>query len=227
MLKSPFHVLIAGCLFSTVLTAASFEGVVKFKTGAQEGVPQSVAYSIKDGRLRIEMPALGAGNAAVVDLKTRSATIIAESPKQYVPVPAGIGLTVFPGDKDHLKLEKTNDSQVILGYAVDKWIASDPVSTTELWLSAEFGGFASFNHLQLSKERPPGVGYRARGRLGGPGMPPSWERTLAGRELFPLRVVSKEKDGNEIFRMEVTSIEKKPIDEALFTPPADYTMGKL
>ena len=57
------------------------------------------------------------------------------------------------------------------------------------------------------------------------GGPPSqaWERALAGKDLFPLRVVGLDRSGKETFRMEVTSIEKQTLPDSLFVPPADYT----
>jgi hypothetical protein len=52
--------------------------------------------------------------------------------------------------------------------------------------------------------------------------PQGWEQALAGKELFPLRVVGKDKSNRESFRMEVTAIQKETLPDALFTPPADY-----
>ncbi|MSU66562.1 MAG: DUF4412 domain-containing protein [Opitutus sp.] len=53
-------------------------------------------------------------------------------------------------------------------------------------------------------------------------VPQGWERALNGLELFPLRVVTHEKDGKENFRMEVTAIEKQTLPDALFSAPAGY-----
>lgn len=61
---------------------------------------------------------------------------------------------------------------------------------------------------------------------GGPGgggaVPQAWERALAGKDLFPLRVVARDKGGKEDFRLEATAIEKQTLAAALFAPPAGY-----
>jgi hypothetical protein len=79
------------------------------------------------------------------------------------------------------------------------------------------------------------------GRGRAPTATPAWERALEGKDLFPLRVVGYEKgkprsekgksaekskgknaSGNESFRMEVTAIDKAPLPDTLFNPPAGY-----
>ena len=62
----------------------------------------------------------------------------------------------------------------------------------------------------------------AGGRRGAASGAQGWERALAGKELFPLRVIGHDKGGKENFRMEATAINKQTLPDALFTPPADY-----
>ncbi len=61
------------------------------------------------------------------------------------------------------------------------------------------------------------------GRRGG-GTPAgqAWERALAGKSLFPLRVVSTDKASKETFRMEATNVEKTALPDSLFSVPAGY-----
>src|SRR5262249_54009017 len=48
-------------------------------------------------------------------------------------------------------------------------------------------------------------------------------RQIIKEGYFLLRMTRKDDDGSEKMRMEATSIEKKKLDNSLFTPPADYT----
>ena len=68
---------------------------------------------------------------------------------------------------------------------------------------------------------PSGGNPMGGGRSGGGGGQ-AWERALAGKELFPLRVVSLDKGGKQTFRMEATAIDRKSLPDSLFAPPAGY-----
>ena len=115
---------------------------------------------------------------------------------------------VVPGQK----LEKTGETERILGYSAEKYISSGNNGSSDLWLAEGLGTFMAYS-----------AGGPAGGRRGGStASGEEWERALAGRELFPLRVVSHNKEGKEISRMEVTAIEKKSQPDSLFTPPDDY-----
>jgi hypothetical protein len=130
-----------------------------------------------------------------------------------------------------VQLEKTNETEKILGYTATKYLMTDKNTETELWLAEGLGTFMGF-----SNNKNP----MARGR--GPEAP-AWERALAGKELFPMRVVGYEKgsgssnkgkgdekgkgkgksDGGPVsYRMEVTAIDKTSLPDSMFVPPAGY-----
>jgi hypothetical protein len=197
------------------LTAAQFEGKIAFKITPGKGQPQEMAYQIKGDKMRLEVPqgASSGIGGIILDTKKRETTIIMDAQRMYmVQAMPDIGAPP-PGEKtgEAPTLEKTGEKQTILGYVAEKSISTYQGSKTELWLAEGLGTFI-----------PPGGGPMGRGgpRGSAPGGQ-AWERALAGKELFPLRVVSQDKDGNA-FRMEATAIEKKNLPDSLFTPPADY-----
>jgi len=49
-----------------------------------------------------------------------------------------------------------------------------------------------------------------------------WEAALAGKNMFPLRVVDTTAKGKSAFRMEVTSIDKAALPDSLFRAPAGW-----
>lgn len=86
-----------------------------------------------------------------------------------------------------------------------------------------------------------GFNKNPMGRGRAPSATPAWERALEGKDMFPLRVIGYEKGkprsekgksseksrgksagANESFRMEVTAIDKTPLPDSLFNPPAGY-----
>jgi hypothetical protein len=101
-----------------------------------------------------------------------------------------------------------------------------------MWLAEGLGTFAGFSG---------GKNPMARGRAA---PSPAWERALAGKDVFPLRVVGYEKgvlakgksadakaekakgseklNAGEAFRLEVTAIDKSAQPDSLFSPPAGY-----
>jgi hypothetical protein len=171
----------------------------------------------------------------IMDTTRREMIMIMDEQKMYMTMalPDAAKEAMEKGAQD-IQLEKTNDTEKILGYTATKWIMKEKNGTeTEMWLAEGLGSFMGFS----ANQNPMG-----RGR-GAPA--PAWERALAGKDMFPLRVVgyersalaskgksadhksdkarSKDKLGaGESFRMEVTAIDKSAQPDALFNPPAGY-----
>src|SRR5690606_21257588 len=97
----------------------------------------------------------------------------------------------------------------ILGYTATKYISTGDGTKTDLWLAEGLGTFMGFN-------TNPMAGGRRKAA------PQAWERALAGKELFPLRVTGRDKSGRESFQLEVTAIDKTSLPDSLFVPPAGY-----
>ena len=204
--------LLIALLSPVLASAASFEGKVNFKMTSGRGQPQEIAYNIKGDKIRLEMPGQKGMGGMIMDTSTRQVTMIMDEQKMYMTMP--IPDAVAPGAKagDEPKLEKTNETEKILGHTATKYLSTHEGTTTELWLAEGLGTFMGFNN-----SNPMG----GRGRGPAP-VPQAWERALAGKELFPLRVVGKDKAGKESFRMETTAIEKKSLPDSMFAPPAGY-----
>jgi hypothetical protein len=209
------------CLLAAVLAvpaalpAAQFEGKINFKI-TSGGKPQEMNYIIKGDKMRLELPGQAGLGGIILDTTKKETTIVMDEQRMYMVQAMPAAASPSPADKadDGTTLEKTGEKDRILGYPAEKYISTSPQGQkTELWLAEGLGSFMAF-----SNSNPMGGGRRGGG--GGSGGQ-AWERALAGKELFPLRVVSKDKDGKE-FRMEATAIEKKSFPDSLFAPPADY-----
>ena len=192
--------------------AAAFEGKVDFTVTADRGQSQKISYSLKGDKIRVEMPGQKGLGGMIIDPLKKETLILMDEQKMYmVMAMPDVQAQAASAKQGDVKLEKTGEKQKILGYDAEKYISTYQDTKTEMWLAEGLGTFMSFN-----QGNPMSGGKR--------GAQPSqdWERALAGKELFPLRVVSKDKSGKESFKMEATAINKQTLPESLFTPPAGY-----
>jgi hypothetical protein len=205
------HMLLSGiALFAPIaVTAASFEGKVNFKMTSGKNQPQDINYSIKGDKLRVDLPSQQGMGGMIMDLTKRESTIIMDQQQMYMTMamPDAAADQNAKKKKDDTKLEKTDETEKILGYTATKYIATSGKETTELWLAEGLGTFMSFN------QGNPMMGGRGRGSA--PAQQ-GWERALAGKDMFPLRVVGKD------FKLEATAIDKTSLADSLFAPPPSY-----
>lgn len=194
------------------LSAASFEGRVNFKMTSGRGQTQEIAYNIKGDKIRVELPGQKAG--MIIDTTKKETMMIMDEQKMYMTMAMPEASAQKSGKKsEDATLEKTGEKETILGYLAEKFIATHDGNKTEMWLAEGLGTF------MMARGGGPMGG---RGGRGGGDAAQGWEKALAGKDLFPLRVVSKDASGKETFRMEATAIDKKPLADSLFVPPAGY-----
>ena len=200
-------------LCSVAVSAASFEGKVDMKM-TSDGKSQALSYQMKGGKIRVEMPGQNAMGGMIMDPAKRETTVIMDAQKMYMTMAMPeVAATAAGGKNENVKFEKTGEKETILGYSAEKYRVVDGDTTTEMWLAEGLGTFMMAN-----------AGNPMAGGRGGAPAPKGWERALAGKELFPLRVVGKNRGGKETFRMDVTAIEKKSLPDSMFAPPADYKL---
>lgn len=212
-MKFSLRLLFASLVLApAALFAASFEGKISFKISEGRSKPQEMHYIMKGDKLRMEMGTGKEAGAMIMDLKKKEMLMLMDSEKMYMvmPIPESAAETVAKKGEE-VKLEKTNETEKILGYTATKYIATTDKTKSELWLAEGLGSFMAMN-----REGPMGGGKRG-GAAG-----KDWERALAGKDLFPLRVVGLNKAGKEDSRMEVTAISKEKQPDSLFNPPAGY-----
>ncbi len=208
----PRLLLVSMVLASAAAFAAPFEGKVNFKMTSGAGQPQEMIYNIKGGKIRLEMPGQKSVGM-ILDPANKETIMIMEEQKMYMTMAIPDAAPSAEGDKaSDVKLEKTGETEKILGHTATKYISTHEGTTTELWLAEGLGMFAAFNNAN-----PMG----GRGQRGGQAST-DWARLLAGKELFPLRVVGKDKSGKESFRMETTAINEQSLPDSMFAPPPGY-----
>jgi hypothetical protein len=213
-MKTLLPFIVSALVAPSALLAAAFEGKVNFTITQGRDQPQQISYNLKGDKIRIEMPGQKAMGGLIIDPMKKETLVIMDEQKMYmVMAMPDVQAQAADAKQGDVKLEKTGEKEKILGYDAEKYISTYQDTKTEMWLAEGLGTFMSFN-----QGNPMSGGRRGRGT------PPSqdWERALAGKELFPLRVVSKDKSGKESFKMEATAINKQSLPDSLFTPPAGY-----
>lgn len=210
-MKHTLRLLLASiALIPAAAFAASFEGKVNFKMTSGRGQSQEIAYNIKGDKIRVEIPGQKGFGGMIMDTTKKEMTMIMDEQRMYMTMAMPeAAVRAMEKPNEDVKLEKTGETEKILGYTATKYLVTHDNTTTDLWLAEGLGTFMGF-----SNNNPMG-GRRSS-------VPQSWERALAGKELFPLRVVGHDKGGKENFRMEVTAIEKQTLPDSLFAPPAGY-----
>ena len=204
--------VLAAVLCPAAVHAASFEGKVSFKM-TSDGKAQDMVYNIKGDKIRLEMPGVKGMGGMILDTTKKETTMIMDEQRMYMTMAMpDAAPTAQKGKNEDVKLENTGMTETILGYTATKYLSTAEGTTTEMWLAEGLGTFMSAGGNPMAGGR----------RGGGSPAPQAWERALAGKELFPLRVVGKNKSGKETFRMEATSINKQSLPESMFAPPAGY-----
>jgi hypothetical protein len=209
------HLLVLLLLAPATLLAASFEGRVNFKTSADRGKTQEIGYFLKGGKMRIEVAGQKEMGGMIMDIAKKQTIMIMDQQRMYMVMEMpDVAAQAAQAKPDDTTLDKTGEKEKILGYAAEKYISTSQGKKTDLWLAEGLGAF-----MAMPSGGPMGGGRGGRGSSGGG---QAWERALAGKDLFPLRVVGYDQGGKENFRMEVTAIDKKPLPDSLFSPPDGY-----
>lgn len=213
-MKTRLASLLLGLLLApaTLAAAETFEGRVTFRMTAPGGKAQDMRFALKGARARIEIANVQGMGAMIIDSAKREQLVLMDQQRMYLTMAMpDVAAAANETKSDEVKLTKTGETEKILGHTAEKYLATHKNTTTELWLAEGLGNFTPF-----------GGGNPMAGGRGGPATPQAWERALAGKGLFPLRVITRDAHQKESFRLEATSVEKQALPDDLFAPPADY-----
>jgi len=183
--------------------AQAFEGTVNARIGTGEGgrPPVEAQYSMREGKLRMEVDVPGRSEGArsivIMDPAAKTAYMLMPAQKMYMVMPAMPGAGA---EERHPEIVKTGRKEKIAGYDCEHWIVKDKAGEVDACVASGMGAFAS-----------------------GMGRDTGWSGSLRDQQGFPLKVA---KVGGATI-MEVTKIERKKLDPSLFTVPADYQKREM
>ena len=210
---SPSILVVLLAAAPAVLGAATFEGKVHLKISDNKGQSHEMVQSLKDGLVRTDVEAGVHSASLIMDFAKQELTILIAAQHMYMvrPMPTGAPAGA-PGaaDTGEASFAKTGETEKILGYDCVKYVAKTKDGAHEVWVTDQlgrFGGLGGGNPMARRHGGKPTAG---------------WEQLLAGKDLFPLRVVTHNAAGTETFRLEAVSVEKTTLPASDFQPPADY-----
>lgn len=212
-MKKTFLPLLAGFLVTASAFAATFEGKVTMKMSGPKNSPPAMTFSLKEGLSRIDMATGQGGNAGIiVNAAKQEMTILMLDQKMFMTqaMPKQVAAAGVAEGVAGATVEITTTKEKILGYDCVKYVAQSKDGTSEMWVTDQLGAFL-------------GLGGPAMGGRRGPSAPApqGWEAALAGKGVFPLRVVTSA-GGKETFRLEATAVEKMTLPDSTFSAPADF-----
>lgn len=197
----------AGALLtSALLSAQAFEGSIKMEMKeGKNAVP--FTYTMKKDRMRIDITAEEMTMTTFMDLQKKEMIMLMPGQNMYMVMPIKEAAEVAAKANQSTPLEKTSETERILGYLCTKYISTERGTTTEIWAAEGIGAF---------------MGANANNNPMKPAARNQWEVELVEKGAFPLRVVSKNRSGKETMRMEVVAIDKKSVPDSTFQVPAGY-----
>ncbi len=216
-------VLVIGIVGGPALSqAGDFEGVLHMKTTHLDmgGTATPMDWYVKGDMARMERKREdGQNHVMIMDGQKR--TMVMLIPEKKVAMEFNLDAAsdtmgdLMKEEIEKKSVDRTGKTDKVAGYSCEVWRVSDKETKKlehEICVAKGFGrGATAF----LDPKRVQGSSQ------------PSWVKQLVKEGGFGLRTVHYGEDGKEASRSEVTGIEKKGLDAALFAVPADYARQNL
>lgn len=179
----------------------AFEGVITFQTSFSERGPQSMTYSVKGNNARMDVSMEGMNMFTLYDKTANTMDMVIPDRKMYMERSMANMSPFSDSVAANSKLTWTGNKETIAGYECEHaTVTEKDGSAADICLANGLGSFMLLNG---------GMGARGRGDA------PDWTETVG--KMFPLKVTQ---DGK--VQLEVTSIQKKSLDAALFKVPDGF-----
>jgi hypothetical protein len=182
-----------------------FEGDVTMHVTSSHGPPEDLTFHVKGQKLRVDVPSHGAEVHVIFDQAANKTYAILDPMKMYAEFDHAT-MQAAAAHAPAPKVTETGKHETVAGTDCEDWEiveAGDKHATACVAHGISFFDFSAMR---------PGGATTATG----------WIEELRAKQAFPLKAVELDASGKELSRMEVTKIEKKPLDDALFTLPAGY-----
>jgi hypothetical protein len=214
---------IAGAIKNAIApNTQPFEGDIALSlVDASHPAPEVMSLQLKANKIRFNAGAKGQGGQAasgILLLKEKKMITVIDAQKKYMEIDLGgfgpgaahgfppAGAASGASAATPPKIEKTGHHETIAGHDCEDWNLVDANNHKALMCMASDVGAFDFGGMEGASFLPDFV-----------------KRGLFGDSAFPLKLVDYDSAGKEKTHVEVTHIERKPEDDALFAPPAGYT----
>lgn len=202
------------CL-AAVGAGAEFEGIIVLNE-TSEGTTVQQQWALKGDRLRFEEFGGDMENGAMIfDAKKKVMYNVRPDEKIYLEIPTAEASKAVPDVVDDTVVIKTGKSDKVAGYTCEIYRTTDKSdgSTGEVCMARGIANAA--------------MSAMMGAQAGSTSLLPAWMQEMFKDGGFPIKGVNRDSHGKEEARWEATKIEKKPLDDRLFLPPAGYTKQDL
>lgn len=221
LLTATFCAACSGASNSSSSTGEAFEGEITSRTFINDETLET-RYAVKGPRNRIEPITSQESAIVLMDSSSSTTTTLFPQSRSYVTMnwvemaeemaqDAGADSSiVFP------KVVSTGETETISGFTCTHWLIGDN-QDLDVCMAKGLGYYSGGSGGILDKLRDPALREKAKAQLDAN---PEFAKFVEGG-AFPLKMAVIE-NGRPRVIMEVTRIERKSLDDSLFTVPADY-----
>ncbi|MGE0127246.1 MAG: DUF4412 domain-containing protein [Blastocatellales bacterium] len=207
---------------SAPATSGAFEGAITAKMFAGDQ-PMEIKYAIKGTRTRVETQLSQGGTQTgvmLMDLSSSTQTMMMPQTKTYMTMNWGdVADTMMKDVPDEtFKATTTGKTETVAGFTCQHWLVGDK-QDTDICLAQGLGYFGGGGQSGgvFDKLKNLALGDKMKAQLAAN---PEFAKFVEGG-AFPLKMAQIE-NGQSKTIMEVTNVERKSLDDSLFTVPADY-----
>lgn len=210
-------------------SAGNFEGMVTARmiTGAN---PLEIKYAIKGKKMRVETQLSQGGTqtgVVLMDMAAGTQMMLMPQTKTYMSLNLNQNgklqemmekMSKGKDAMDDFKATSTGKSETIAGHTCQHWLVGNK-QEMDVCLAKGLGYFGGGGQSGgiFDQLKNLGMGDKAKAMLDAN---PEFAKFVEGG-AFPLKI-SQIQNGQSKTIMEVTRVEQKPLDDSLFTVPADY-----
>lgn len=207
LLTLSLFMLISG--INSLFAQDRFEGTVEIKLSGKKS-DNDVKYYAKGNMARVEMGENAEKQTSLplqgtVIFKNDRMFILMPERKTYLEKPLNISEKLNElSRRENLdgKVTRTGEQKDIQDHKAEQWLIKTRSGEIELWSTKELGNFLFFQDTK--------------------GNYPKWFENMTSGGFFPLLVIQKDINGDEVNRLEVTDIKKESVDDNYFQIPAGY-----
>jgi uncharacterized lipoprotein NlpE involved in copper resistance len=204
---------------ASAVPQGTFEGEIELslemKSTAKQ--PTLMHAAVKGSKVRFDAPAEAMGAMAgkayqIIAIDEGKMRTVVDAQKMVVEMDiakfgeqmkAMTGGKAEPANAPPPKITKTSKTDTVVGRSCEEWEVINLDKEKMTICVAKGGGWPQFPVALM----PGGE---------------SWSKEVVDGDHFPLRIVLNSADGAEKMRMQITKMDKKPIDDAVFKIPEGY-----
>lgn len=194
--------------FGALVDLVAFEGEIEFSISISSGLAATtkMVFLAKGQKLAYEIGLTPGSTRIVMDGGSKKMYVINDAAKEYTTTSMAASAT--PAATAKPKVTKTSRRDKVSGYECEIWDVADGPRTLEV-CAARGMSFL-------------GLGLAFGGLTGMSSDPAGWASAIGDAGYFPLRALERAATGAELWRYEVTRIDKKSIPEAKVSVPPGY-----